>query len=93
MAHRRRVNARHAKAFGATGAADGAYRHHAIPHAVLDQLQNAVVADILAFCNALPNSDKHLSMLKSSAHIAPLGVNRHRFYHLLNGFLRLPSDD
>lgn len=53
----------------------------------------ATVADILAFYSALPNSDKHLSMLKNSAHIAPLGVNRHRFYHLLNGFLRLPSDD
>jgi pimeloyl-ACP methyl ester carboxylesterase len=52
----------------------------------------ATLEDILAFYNALPNSDKHMSVMKHSAHIAPLGVNRHRFYHLLNAFLRLPSD-
>jgi pimeloyl-ACP methyl ester carboxylesterase len=50
----------------------------------------ATIEDILAFLKALPNSDKHFSMMSHSAHIAPLGVNRHRFYHLLRWFLDLP---
>lgn len=51
----------------------------------------ATIEDILAFLKALPNSDKHFSMMSHSAHIAPLGVNRHRFYHLLRWFLDLPA--
>jgi pimeloyl-ACP methyl ester carboxylesterase len=51
----------------------------------------ATLEDILAFYARLPNNDKHLSMLAHSAHIAPLGVNRERFYHLLRWFLELPT--
>lgn len=51
----------------------------------------ATLDDILAFYKALPNGDKHFSVMAHSAHIAPLGVNRHRFYHLLRWFLELPS--
>ena len=50
----------------------------------------ATMEDILAFFSALPNPDKHFSMLAHSAHIAPLGVNRNRFYHLMRWFLELP---
>lgn len=46
--------------------------------------------DILSFFKLLPNPDKHLSIMAGSAHVAPFGINRHRFYHLLRGFLELP---
>jgi hypothetical protein len=51
----------------------------------------ATLDDILDFYKRLPNGDKHFSVMTHSAHIAPLGVNRARFYHLLRGFLELPS--
>lgn len=47
--------------------------------------------DIMSFFSALPNPDKHLSILAGSAHVAPFGTNRHRFYHLLKQFLSLPA--
>ncbi len=50
----------------------------------------STIDDILNFFKALPNPDKHFSVMAHSAHIAPFGINRHRFYHLLNGFLTLP---
>lgn len=50
----------------------------------------ATIDDIFNFFKALPNPDKHFSMMAHSAHVAPLGINRHRFYHLLKGFLTLP---
>ncbi|HEX2139014.1 MAG TPA: alpha/beta fold hydrolase [Woeseiaceae bacterium] len=51
----------------------------------------ATLDDILNFYKALPNGDKHFSVMANSAHIAPLGVNRQRFYHLLRWFLELPG--
>jgi pimeloyl-ACP methyl ester carboxylesterase len=51
----------------------------------------ATLDDILKFFQALPNGDKHFSVMAHSAHIAPLGVNRARFYHLLRWFLELPA--
>ena len=50
----------------------------------------STLEDILDFYRELPNTDKHFSMMAHSAHIAPLGINRHRFYHLLKGFLTIP---
>lgn len=50
----------------------------------------ATLDDILNFYKRLPNGDKHFSVMANSAHIAPLGVNRQRFYHLLRWFLELP---
>jgi len=47
--------------------------------------------DLLNFFKLLPNPDKHLSVMAHSAHVAPLGINRHRFYHLLKGFLTIPA--
>jgi pimeloyl-ACP methyl ester carboxylesterase len=49
----------------------------------------ATLEDIMAFYAKLPNGDKHFSVMANSAHIAPLGVNRARFYHLLRWFLEL----
>jgi pimeloyl-ACP methyl ester carboxylesterase len=51
----------------------------------------ATLDDILNFYKLLPNGDKHFSVMAHSAHIAPLGVNRARFYHLLRWFLDLPA--
>ena len=51
----------------------------------------ATLEDILGFFQKLPNGDKHFSVMAHSAHIAPLGVNRARFYHLLRWFLELPA--
>ena len=49
----------------------------------------ATLDDILAFYKQLPNGDKHFSVMANSAHIAPLGVSRARFYQLLRWFLEL----
>ena len=49
----------------------------------------ATLDDILEFYKRLPNGDKHFSVMANSAHIAPLGVNRARFYQLLRWFLEL----
>ena len=46
-------------------------------------------ADIQSFFSKLPNPDKHFSMMANSGHIAPLGVNRKRFYSMLHCFLDL----
>ena len=39
----------------------------------------------------LPNPDKQLSILAGSAHIAPFGLNAHRFYHIMFAFLDMPE--
>jgi len=49
----------------------------------------ATLEDIIAFYMALPNNDKHFSMISNSAHIAPLGKNRARFYQMMFFFLDL----
>jgi len=49
----------------------------------------ATLEDIIAFYMALPNNDKHFSMIANSAHIAPLGRNRDRFYQMMFFFLNL----
>ena len=53
----------------------------------------ATLDDILGFYKLLPNGDKHFSIMANSAHIAPLGVNRQRFYHLLHWFITLPASN
>jgi pimeloyl-ACP methyl ester carboxylesterase len=50
----------------------------------------ATEADVLAFFSALPNSDKQLVIMAGMAHVAPLGLNRHRFWHLIESFLATP---
>jgi pimeloyl-ACP methyl ester carboxylesterase len=48
-------------------------------------------ADLFAFFSALPNKDKQFVFLRGQAHATQLGVNRHRFFHLLEDFLTMPQ--
>jgi pimeloyl-ACP methyl ester carboxylesterase len=50
----------------------------------------ATMADLTAFFIKLPNSDKQLTVLPGSAHIAPFGLNAHLFYHIMFAFLEMP---
>lgn len=50
----------------------------------------ASMEDVIAFYNELPNSDKHFVTLSGQAHSTQLGINRHRFWHVLHAFLTLP---
>jgi pimeloyl-ACP methyl ester carboxylesterase len=51
----------------------------------------ATEEDLLAFYKALPNKDKQFVFLSSSAHVSPFGINRHRFWHVMEGFLTMPA--
>ncbi len=50
----------------------------------------ASMEDVIAFYNELPSNDKHFITLSGQAHSTTLGINRHRFWHVLDGFLTLP---
>ncbi len=50
----------------------------------------ATEKDLLAFFKALPNKDKQFVILPGQAHVAPLGVNRRRFWHVMGNFLTMP---
>ena len=47
--------------------------------------------DVMGFFERLPNSDKQLVKIGGLAHTAPLGINRHRFWHALHAFLTMPE--
>ena len=47
--------------------------------------------DIMAFYARLPNADKQMIKIAGLAHTAPLGVNRHRFWHAIQAFLTTPA--
>ena len=51
----------------------------------------ATMEDLTNFFIKLPNDDKQMTILPGSAHIAHLGMNKHRFYHSLFGFLEMPA--
>lgn len=51
----------------------------------------ATMQDLTGFLNMLPNPDKQLTVLPGSAHIAPFGLNAHRFYYVLYAFLDMPD--
>jgi pimeloyl-ACP methyl ester carboxylesterase len=51
----------------------------------------ATMEDLTSFLIKLPNPDKQLSILAGSAHIAPFGLNAHRFYHIMFAFLDMPE--
>jgi pimeloyl-ACP methyl ester carboxylesterase len=51
----------------------------------------ATMEDLTSFLTKLPNPDKQLSILAGSAHIAPFGLNAHRFYHIMFDFLDMPE--
>lgn len=51
----------------------------------------ATEEDVLAFFQRLPHPDKQFVKIGGLAHTAPLGVNRHRFFHAIHAFLTLPE--
>jgi pimeloyl-ACP methyl ester carboxylesterase len=51
----------------------------------------ATIHDILAFFEKVANPDKQFTVLPGSAHIAQFGLNFRRFYHVLFGFLQMPT--
>ena len=51
----------------------------------------ATEEDLVAFFGALRSDDKQMVVLPDQAHVGTLGVNRHRFFHVLHGFLTLPE--
>lgn len=47
--------------------------------------------DVLGFFANLPTADKQLVMSSGQAHNTSLGVNRHRFWHILHQFMSTPA--
>jgi len=47
--------------------------------------------DVMGFFDRLPTSDKQLVKIGKLAHTAPLGINRHSFWHALHAFLTMPE--
>ena len=47
--------------------------------------------DLLAFFAAVPHKDKQMIVSSGQAHNTPLGINRHRFWHVLHAFLSMPA--
>ena len=46
--------------------------------------------DVLGFYSALATTDKQVVMVSGQAHNTSLGINRHRFWQVLHGFLTMP---
>ena len=51
---------------------------------------NASDAELLDFFSQLPNKDKQFCEIKGVAHIAVLGINRHRIWHVMHSFFTMP---
>ena len=51
----------------------------------------ATQEDVIAFFAALPTKEKQIVMVAGQAHNTALGINRHRFWHVLHGFMGSPS--
>lgn len=51
----------------------------------------ATEEDLIAFFQRLPNQDKQFSIIAGQAHVAPLGLNRERFWHVMDGFFKMPA--
>lgn len=51
----------------------------------------ATEEDLIAFFTRLPNMDKQFAFFAGQAHVAPLGLNRHRFWHAVDAFLKMPA--
>ncbi|NVO17803.1 MAG: alpha/beta hydrolase [Rhodoplanes sp.] len=52
---------------------------------------NATEAELLEFFSKLPSRDKQFAMLRGVAHVAVLGTNRKRVWHVMREFLTLPD--
>ncbi len=52
----------------------------------------ATEADLLKFFELLPNKDKQFVFVAGMAHTATLGLNRHKFWHVMQAFMTLPEN-
>ncbi len=52
---------------------------------------NATEAELLDFFGKLPNKDKQFAMMTGVAHVAVLGLNRHRIWHVMQEFFTYPA--
>lgn len=48
-------------------------------------------ADLLSFYRSLATADKSFVVVPGQAHVGNLGINRHRFLHVIHGFLTMPA--
>lgn len=49
--------------------------------------------DVMKFFMRLPNKDKQFTMMDGQSHAATLGLNRHRFWHVIHTFLSMPAKE
>ena len=52
---------------------------------------NATDAELIEFFGKLPSKDKQFVMMRGIAHVAVLGLNRHRVWHAMREFLTMPG--
>ena len=52
---------------------------------------NATEAELLDFFARLPSKDKQFAMMTGVAHVAVLGLNRHRIWHVMQEFFTYPA--
>ena len=50
----------------------------------------ATEEDLIEFFRLLPNPDKQFVVIAGQAHSSTLGINRHRFFHVLESFVTFP---
>lgn len=51
----------------------------------------ATEEDLINFFRLLPNPDKQFIVVAGQAHSSTLGINRHRFFHILESFITFPA--
>lgn len=51
----------------------------------------AAEADLLDFFGKLPSKDKQFVFISGLAHAATLGINRHKFWHVMRAFMTVPE--
>lgn len=51
----------------------------------------ATEEDLVNFFRLLPNPDKQFVVIAGQAHSSTLGINRHRFFHVLQSFITFPQ--
>jgi len=51
----------------------------------------ATEEDLINFFRLLPNPDKQFVIIAGQAHSSTLGINRHRFFHVLESFIAFPA--
>jgi len=52
----------------------------------------AAEPDLLDFFGKLPSKDKQFVFVSGLAHAATLGINRHKFWHAMESFTRMPAN-